>query len=382
MPREPKLPRGIRKKAGSYEVRKRVHGKDFSFTSKSLDACVEVLRDLENRADRPDIKTLSSYAYQTINKLEVAGFKSADDYRSLIKNFFEPYPIGGVDIRDITRPQLYTHYEGISGDHRWTKATVQKSRTALNKIIDAALNEGLLQSHPFYKVRLPPMPDAEDKWTWLETDEIKAVLSLQHFDHGTEVVGRLDAERRAVYAILIFAGLRGIEVKRLEWDHVFLTGPRPRIEVRKGAKTKNSIRDVPLLPPVIRYLDAWKHFGGIVRARGLVFPNDCGRPFQKTHKWAWNDRQNGRNKKGLRITPGTKTRAGIERHVRFHDLRHTCASHLVQGTWMEPMDLQEVRDWLGHSDISVTQRYAHLSPLGRDKKVKKARENWDEEQFG
>lgn len=44
--------------------------------------------------------------------------------------------------------------------------------------------------------------------------------------------------------------------------------------------------------------------------------------------------------------------------VTLHTLRHTCASRLVQGG----MDLYRVQTWLGHANIGVTQRYAHLSP--------------------
>ena len=48
--------------------------------------------------------------------------------------------------------------------------------------------------------------------------------------------------------------------------------------------------------------------------------------------------------------------------MRFHDLRHTCASHLLMGTWGRAWKIEEVCAFLGHSDITVTQRYAHLSP--------------------
>jgi len=59
---------------------------------------------------------------------------------------------------------------------------------------------------------------------------------------------------------------------------------------------------------------------------------------------------------------GYRLRAGITRRVRFHDLRHTCASHLLMGTWGVRLPIEEVAAWLGHSSTAVTQRYAHLAP--------------------
>jgi hypothetical protein len=54
--------------------------------------------------------------------------------------------------------------------------------------------------------------------------------------------------------------------------------------------------------------------------------------------------------------------AGIVRAVRWHDLRHTCASSLVAGWWGNVWRLEFVRDLLGHSSVTVTEIYAHLAP--------------------
>lgn len=75
---------------------------------------------------------------------------------------------------------------------------------------------------------------------------------------------------------------------------------------------------------------------------------------------SWKPQRDGNG----RSRSGAKTRAGIESDVRFHDLRHTFCSHLAQGTWGRVWSMREICDVAGHSSLSVTMRYAHLSPGG------------------
>lgn len=62
--------------------------------------------------------------------------------------------------------------------------------------------------------------------------------------------------------------------------------------------------------------------------------------------------------------------------MRFHDFRHTFASHLVMGTWGRAWRVEEVQVLLGHTSITTTQRYAHLAPEGLARSVSEAEARW------
>lgn len=71
------------------------------------------------------------------------------------------------------------------------------------------------------------------------------------------------------------------------------------------------------------------------------------------------------------FTKAAVTRAGIK-NFRFHDLRHTFGSHLV----MQGIDLRTVQQIMGHKEIKMTMRYAHLSPEYVQKAVEKLDSLW------
>ena len=69
--------------------------------------------------------------------------------------------------------------------------------------------------------------------------------------------------------------------------------------------------------------------------------------------------------------------AGIE-DFRFHDLRHTFASHLV----MAGVDIRTVQELMGHKDIRMTMRYSHLSDAHLKEAVNKCESGTNLAQLG
>lgn len=127
----------------------------------------------------------------------------------------------------------------------------------------------------------------------------------------------------------LHTGCRRGELLALRWQDVDLKAKRLTV---RGATAKNAkTRHVPLNRAAVDALTRWKQGDG------------AGRVFSVANvKTAW---------------AALLDVAEIE-EFRFHDLRHTFASKLV----MAGVDLNTVRELLGHGDIKMTLRYAHLAP--------------------
>ena len=127
-------------------------------------------------------------------------------------------------------------------------------------------------------------------------------------------------------------GLRRGELTQLTWADIDLAGKT--LTVRAGYAKSGKARHVPLNAESIAVLKRW---------RGQRKPKPADRLFAVASiatSWA-----------------GLMNSAGID-GFRFHDCRHTFASKLV----MAGVDLNTVRELLGHGDIKMTLRYAHLAP--------------------
>jgi integrase len=133
-------------------------------------------------------------------------------------------------------------------------------------------------------------------------------------------------------------GMRLGEITALEWKDIDFKRQILRVDNKEDHHTKNyQVRTIPMNGTLInalrktpRRLDS-----------SYVFTRKSGEKFNKMRTGFEN----------------ALKRAGLS-DVRFHDLRHTFASHLVMGG----VDIRTVQELLGHKDIKMTMRYAHLAP--------------------
>lgn len=137
--------------------------------------------------------------------------------------------------------------------------------------------------------------------------------------------------------IALNTGMRRGELFSLTWEAVSFEASH--ITVRGSTAKTAQTRYIPMNAEAIETLNHWREASG--HSFGLVFPNREGARFDNiSSSWA------------------KVIKAAEVMSFRFHDLRHTFASKLV----MNKVDLNTVRELMGHTDIKMTLRYAHLAP--------------------
>jgi integrase/recombinase XerD len=169
----------------------------------------------------------------------------------------------------------------------------------------------------------------------LSRGEVEALLAAYR---GRD---RLECRNRAIMETFYATGMRVSELAALRTDGLRLAEGYVRV-IGKGRKE----RLVPVGLPACRALSEY-----LADARPLldrsgraleVFLSCRGRPLTRDRVWA--------------IVRDAARRAGIRRAVHPHLLRHSFASHLLEGG----ADLRVIQELLGHADIATTQIYTHV----------------------
>jgi len=210
--------------------------------------------------------------------------------------------------------------------------TIRNYRATISAVFAYGVEHGYLKANPARKTAQPAAP--RDRVRFLAKDEEESIRQR---------IRELFPEREAELDLLLHSGLRSGEAYLLTWDRVDLE--RGVIDVPLSGKT--GWRQVPVNSVCRQAIEALHAQSG---GSQFVIPR-CG-PWKDD--WTPGSNQNWKLGDWLRKAAG---KAGIL-NVSPHTLRHTFASRLV----MAGVDLRQVQQFLGHSSIVMTMRYAHLSP--------------------
>ena len=240
------------------------------------------------------------------------------------------------------------------GPGRLSPQTIRHAFNLLRLALSDAMQAEHITANPCVRVKLPKPRTA--KWAFLTADEVRALVG------GAPGV---PAASQRVFVVATFTGLREGELIALRWGDVTLDGPRPEVHVQRshdGPPKNGKTRRVPLFPAAREALQLQRAHatteGDGVEADDLVFPSTRG--FQQQPNGDFG-RSSCERRPGA--PTGFKEALGIARPVRFHELRHTTASHLAMGTWTAaPWPIQDIAAFMGHTALAMTQRYMHLAP--------------------
>jgi len=212
-------------------------------------------------------------------------------------------------------------------------SSIRRNISAVRTYFRFLLADGVVTRDPSERIETPKrwrtLPEV------LTVDEVTRLLAAPTLDDP------LAFRDRAMLELAYGAGLRVSEWITLGVRDLLLEEKLVRV-FGKGAKE----RLVPIgrsaigaVATYVRELRPRLEKGG---GKGILFLNARGEPLTRMGAW--------------KILRRYVERAGIEKHVSPHTLRHSFATHLLEGG----ADLRAVQEMLGHADISTTQIYTHV----------------------
>jgi integrase len=246
-------------------------------------------------------------------------WKDEDMFRLRLKAVF-----GHKRLNQITRQQIQAFHTGVKAEGK-SASTCNHYIKLLRHALNLAVDWDMLEKNP--AARVPLFQEDNQVEHYMDDSQLDRLLTVLRTDENRPVC--------LIAMFLLSTGARLNEALQAKWEHVDRAHRVWRIPASNSKSKK--VRSVPLNDSaidVLNQLDTQDSYAY------LFINRKTGAPYTTIYK-VW-----------CRI----RNEAGLP-HLRLHDLRHQYASFLVNSG----RTLYEVQQILGHSDPTVTQRYAHLS---------------------
>lgn len=247
-------------------------------------------------------------------------------------------------------------------------ATINKNIVALKAALNWAVKHGYIESNPIEKIEALKEYDSDTRIRYLDEDErVRLMAALDgrekrirdertnhnkwRVERGYLPMPQLDGKFvdhiKPMVLLSLNTGIRQKNTFKLQWGDIDFNSKTLtlRAVITKSGKTHR----IPLNRVSTELLTSWRDQSQNVCEEALVFPSPKTGGVINNVKKAW----------------GAVLEAAQIENFRWHDMRHDFASQLV----MKGVDLNTVRELLGHADLKMTLRYAHLAPDSKMKAV-------------
>lgn len=242
----------------------------------------------------------------------------------------------------------------------------KKYKNYTSKILDYAVNIGLIDDNPMKKVLIPRVSKKQTKTQFYTKDELLHFLKIAKEYDPNKIY--------TFFRLLAYSGMRKGEAYALTWDD--LDFEKNQIDINKSLardknskvyisppKNKSSIRKISMDKETMMILKHWQ----IEQRKSLMI---LGHPSKKTEQYIFTTDENELyqptvdadwKRKIYKLDPEFKK-------INTHGFRHTHASLLFEAD----ASIKEVQDRLGHADITTTMNiYAHVTEAKRDEAADK-----------
>lgn len=236
--------------------------------------------------------------------------------------------LAGIEKRDIQEFLVYLH------KLKMNKSSMARKLSCLRSFFRFMLQKKYIAVNPMLGVRNPKQEIHHP--TMLNVDQVSSMLDEENAEEENEFYYRDNALLELLYG----SGLRISEALGLNVQDVKRESETIKV-FGKGSKE----RIVPLSDTCKKALAAWLEKRAVLpaeRGEKALFIGKRGRRLNR--------------REANRIIEWYRQKVGIATRVSAHDLRHSFATHLLEGG----ADLRSVQELLGHSKIATTQRYTHL----------------------
>jgi len=244
---------------------------------------------------------------------------------------------GATNWNTVNKEALIAYVNSLKGDKEYSSATIARKSAATKSCFHHLVNRGFIQDDPTATLDSPKVR----KYLPTSISEEEVARLLRAPARSNSIRGLRDT---ALLELLYATGMRVSEVVALDVDDIDLENSCVRCANKSG---KHKERVIPIYRRAVDALDSYLDSSRAKLLRGedesALFLNHRGQRLTRQGLW-------------LIIKKYVKD-VGIEAPVTPHTLRHSFATHLLNGG----ADVREVQGLLGHANVSTTQVYTQLS---------------------